>query len=110
MKQFLMSLPGPDLMRRPIMIMSGRESLNMINGDRKKMQVLVSGSTMPMVGQAGVSYTDVQCTNQKHLNIEYEKQGNVKKLVKYEQTCYDLPIKQRVNTCHTEFVMDFCTT
>ena len=51
MKRFLTELPGADLKGLPFMISSGRESLNLISGERKKMQALVLGTAMPLVGQ-----------------------------------------------------------
>ena len=58
-KRFLSMLPGDDLKPLPFMISSGRESLNLINGMKQQMQILISGSSMPLVGQQGVSFTKV---------------------------------------------------
>ena len=66
MKKFLTPLPGPDLKNLPFLISSGKESLNLVSGERKKMQQLIIGTAMPLIGQQGVSYTGVKCTNKAH--------------------------------------------
>lgn len=49
-KRFMSPLPGTDLRRLPFLLVTGKESLNMISGEKKQMQVLVNASSQPVVG------------------------------------------------------------
>ena len=59
------------------------------------MQILVSGSARPLVGQAGVSFTKIAVTDKEN-----------------GQALPDDTVSQSsaAHNCNTEFIMDFCTT
>lgn len=64
-KRFLTPLPGNDLNRLPVMISSGKESINLISGERNQMQVLISSQALSLVGQRGIVYTKIKKTQRE---------------------------------------------
>ena len=60
LKRGLTDLPGGHLANLPFMLSSGKDSINILNGEMNSMQTLIYSANLPNIGQAGCTFTKIE--------------------------------------------------